>query len=777
MKNISLSVCLIVKNEEKMLEECLLSVRDIANEIVVVDTGSTDSTIDIAKRYNCKVIRSKWQNNFAQARNVSLENANGTHILVIDADERLINPHQVIPTIQNSDDNVGGWLIKNISKAHNPGGSTDTFVNDLLRLFINHRNIRYNGMIHEQVIDSVLQNGYKLQNTVIEILHLGYGLTKDKMIEKQYRNLELLNAQIEKFPDDYYNIFQRAKTHLALGNPEAAEADTQKVIETADMGGTIYPQALNYGAIIAAQNDNYDLSIARAEKSLKLVANQAFANFILGDCYTHKGDFGKALNYYLKMEKELLNPNSQAGIVGDYILPFEQVKYKIGKSYVGINEYDKAEAQFIEGNKYNPKDIYNIIGLANINFIRNDWVAAKELLLKAEELNPDNAEIKNYLKQLESSQKTVELRNEKESLKDKIDLKSIQRLSLNAEKPLISLSMIVKNEEKFLPGCLESVRGVVDEVIILDTGSTDNTVEIAEKYGAKVYFMEWKDDFALARNESIKHCTGEWILYLDADERLTPQSKDEILHLARFSIDQIGGYICNIESLHLQNDGKTDMHRGGYPRFFRNYGYPTIRFQGRIHEQITPSIFELNKSIDFSDILIKHLGYDTSLEVMEKKVRRNYKLLIKHVQEEPDNAYAWFQLGQTLGMMQLNKESENAVQMAVNLGTLKSSVACSAYSLLAQYAKARKSYEEALNYCELSLQIAPEQVYTRFLTALIYMEMEEPEKAEPIIIDVIALRKKNRGVPKSGFDIELQEEYLEQGLAHCRKLIAEKRSS
>ena len=86
--------------------------------------------------------------------------------------------------------------------------------------------------------------------------------------------------------------------------------------------------------------------------------------------------------------------------------------------------------------------------------------------------------------------------------------------------PKLSLCMIVKNEEKFLAGCLESVKNIVDEIIIVDTGSTDKTIEIANSYNAKVYHFEWKNDFSLARNESIKHATGDWILILDADERL-----------------------------------------------------------------------------------------------------------------------------------------------------------------------------------------------------------------------------------------------------------------
>ena len=83
--------------------------------------------------------------------------------------------------------------------------------------------------------------------------------------------------------------------------------------------------------------------------------------------------------------------------------------------------------------------------------------------------------------------------------------------------------MIVKNEEEMLPGCLEAVRDAVDEMVIVDTGSSDRTVEIAESFGAKVVHFPWNGSFADARNCSLDHATGDWVLYLDADEHLVPE--------------------------------------------------------------------------------------------------------------------------------------------------------------------------------------------------------------------------------------------------------------
>src|SRR3989344_8865534 len=101
-----------------------------------------------------------------------------------------------------------------------------------------------------------------------------------------------------------------------------------------------------------------------------------------------------------------------------------------------------------------------------------------------------------------------------------------------SKQPRLSLCMIVKDEERFLPACLESVRGLVDELIIVDTGSSDKTKEIAQRFvdqiGGKLIDFFWIDDFSAARNEGLKHATGGWILVLDADEVIAQQDHERI---------------------------------------------------------------------------------------------------------------------------------------------------------------------------------------------------------------------------------------------------------
>src|SRR6056297_1597902 len=112
----------------------------------------------------------------------------------------------------------------------------------------------------------------------------------------------------------------------------------------------------------------------------------------------------------------------------------------------------------------------------------------------------------------------------------------------------LSLCMIVKNEEKMLAECLQSVADVVDEMIIVDTGSTDKTIDIAKKYKAEIHTFDWNGDFSAARNESIKYASGNWILWMDADERLNPDSKEELRSIVNKAATQPEIYKVNIKN-------------------------------------------------------------------------------------------------------------------------------------------------------------------------------------------------------------------------------------
>ncbi len=775
MKQRGLSVCLITKNEERFLARCLESVLPVANEIIVVDTGSTDKTIEIAKKYNAKVFFYKWCDDFASARNYAISEANFELILSIDADEELQNPISIAKIVQNPEPHVGGWFVTNISFASKRGAKGfDLFSTKLIRLFRNHPKIRFVNPIHEQIHESILELGYKLGDTDAILLHYGYALSQDEMQKKTERNLKMLLRILENDPTNDYMLFQTARTYIATNQLVEAEKYIQRCLQNTKEGSVTHILALNYGALIAFNFGNYQLAIERANQSLQHLPQQSFANFILGETYSALNNYEKALEHYCEVEKSLLNPDPMAIVVGDHFLPFNQLYFRYGRCAIGLRKPQEAELWFRKGLEIAPNDFDNLRGLANALVIQEKFEQAKEILNKFPcETEQQKQEIQSFLTQIERMEQVAHTGHIPPSKPKDIEHPT-PLFSEKKSRPFLSLCMIVKNEEKFLSGCLESVQNLVDEIVIVDTGSTDSTKEIAKRFGARIYDFLWQDDFAIARNESLKYATGEWILYLDADERVIRPQPVQIKAILQNAATDVGAFYCLIESEHYQMDGSVELHRGGYPRIFRNLGYPRIRFIGRVHEQIAPSIFENNYKIHFSEITIRHLGYNQSREVLTQKVHRNYKMLIAHVQEEPLNGYAWYQLGQTLAQMSLLNEAEQAIRMAIQTGTLSKSVFASAASTLAKMVGNKGNYAEALHWAEKSLESAPEQIYALHLKAYALLYLGRFEEAETAFIEVLKRIQNQKGIPLAGFDIQIPEELAIKGLNCARNKIISK---
>lgn len=767
------SFCIIAKNEEQFIGKCLESIKFVADEIIIVDTGSTDKTIEIARSFTDKILHFPWNNNFSDARNFALSYAKNQIIFSIDADEVLQNPEAVLAALRTTKENVGGWLVANISLASRKGSiGADTYAAKMVRMFRNNQDFRYRGIIHEQIQDSILEKGFQLSDSEIILVHYGYSLVPDVMKRKQIRNLELLLQEVKLKPNSAYTHFQLAKTYLALDRLVEAENHILKAIQYAYPYGTILPQAYNYGGIIAFRFGNYELALERAQNSLKLLPNQSFANFILGEVYSAKLEYSKALDAYQKMGFFQQNPNTLTMIIGDYFLPKNQLFFRIGRCYIGLGQPADAEKYFHQGFDF-AFDFDNLRGLVNAIVLQNRFTEARKLLLNYLKSNPEHKEeIDRFLEQVN---RLENIEKGKLSLKVNLpkeeDFASSSFTSANSNN-LATLSMIVKNEEKNLAGCIESVIEVVDEVVIVDTGSTDRTKEIALKYGAKIFEFAWKDDFALARNESLKHSNGRWIIYLDADERIVYPDQRTLRHMLEEALSNIGGFYCTIESEHFQMDGSTEIHRGGYPRIFRNLGFPKIRFTGRVHEQIAPSIFENGLQIAFSDVKILHLGYNQSRDVMEAKIRRNYRLLIQHVQEEPLNGYAWYQLGQTLAQMYLFNEAEKAIRMAIQTNTLSKPIFANAASSLAKMVGNKGNYTEALFWAEKSLEAVPDQIYALHLKAYALLYLKRFEEAEKYFNHVITRLQTKKGMPLTGFDIQIPEEIVLKGMDMARRRVS-----
>jgi len=198
--------------------------------------------------------------------------------------------------------------------------------------------------------------------------------------------------------------------------------------------------------------------------------------------------------------------------------------------------------------------------------------------------------------------------------------------------PSLSVVMIVKNEEKDLPRCLESIKDIATEIVILDTGSTDNTVEIAKSFGARVEYFEWCNDFSAARNESLKYATSDWILRMDADEYMLEIDKIRLLHCINSGKAEV--YICPMISP-VKNGIQVDKN----VRLIKNH--LGIYFTFPIHETVFFSVRELGLRTCLADnINFQHTGYAFEEEGSDdKKISRNVKVCNQYLEKHPDDYY------------------------------------------------------------------------------------------------------------------------------------------
>lgn len=268
----------------------------------------------------------------------------------------------------------------------------------------------------------------------------------------------------------------------------------------------------------------------------------------------------------------------------------------------------------------------------------------------------------------------------------------------------ISLAMIVKNEKKYLDRCLKSVKDIVDEIVIVDTGSTDNTIEIAKENGAKVYEHEWNNHFADARNKSIEYTTGEWILVLDADEYITTYDK-EYLKKVLENKNQIGE--ISIQSRYM-SDGEEYVAHANLKRLFPR----GITFEGRIHEQLNTNLLST-----YTGIEVNHDGY-----YQTEKFERNIPLLQKSLKENPKDTYICFQLARELKAAGKIKEASICGQKAYELMNKENVYSPVFIVEYLQILNLSKKYKEAIEIMNVEEQHMQEYAYFFYMAGMIYME-------------------------------------------------------
>ncbi len=455
----SISLCMIVKDAAEDLERCLASVASAVDEIVVIDTGSQDDTIAIARRHGARVAEVAWDDDFAAARNESLGMATGEWILWMDADDYLL-PADCDKVARVRGLKPDRALYFSLA---NEGADRASFRQ--IKMFPNNPEIRFERPVHETVLPVINRMGMATAVTDVEVKHTGYSDPASTRRKHEYYH-GLMSAWLGSHPDDYDFHFRIGHTHYAERRFDQARARFELILragEEAVQPHSVFVQAATFVGRCLLEEGEYSEAIPALESAVELDGESVLARLSLGDALTKSGQYQRAL------------PHLQKALEGQTDPHFPQDVSSIRYS-----------AQFFIGQCHEASGR------------KADAVRAYQA---AAALRPDRTEA------------------------------AAATALLDGEVPRLSLCMIVRDEEERLPKCLDSVSGLCDEIIVVDTGSSDGTVEVAKRYGATIGTFEWCDNFSLARNESLRLATGDWIMWLDADDLMPPEHHEQIRHL------------------------------------------------------------------------------------------------------------------------------------------------------------------------------------------------------------------------------------------------------
>lgn len=277
------------------------------------------------------------------------------------------------------------------------------------------------------------------------------------------------------------------------------------------------------------------------------------------------------------------------------------------------------------------------------------------------------------------------------------------------KKTSISLCMIVKNEERCIERCLDSVASIVDEIIIVDTGSTDRTLELIKKYEVKLYHYVWDNHFANARNYAIDQAKGDYILHLDADEWL-----EDPHGVINHSLENDIYYIPIRNEL---EGGLAEVHK--FPRLFRRI--PELRYHGALHEQIDIGQNWHRSSMVLSKALIYHDGYLQQIISRKNKNDRNLSILLAEIEEKP-TPFNYYNLGQQYFANGDFMKAVEAYKKSYSFGNQYTFTKRLLVGLI-QSLISLKKYAEALAIAEDSFILYPDYVEFKYYEGLIYKEL------------------------------------------------------
>ncbi|MBI3467730.1 MAG: glycosyltransferase, partial [Planctomycetes bacterium] len=293
----------------------------------------------------------------------------------------------------------------------------------------------------------------------------------------------------------------------------------------------------------------------------------------------------------------------------------------------------------------------------------------------------------------------------------------------------LSLCMICRDNAGTIGACLESIRPWVDELIVVDTGSKDDSPEICRRLGAEVHDFAWPDCFSTARNESLKYARGEWIFWMDSDDTISPECGRKLRELAYGPHDHaVLGYVVQVHCPGGGPDGEADMTVVDHVKLFRNR--PDLRFDGRIHEQIIPAIRRAGGEVGWTDLYVTHSGADHTPEGRKRKLERDMRLLELDLADRPDHPFVLFNLGMTFADAGHHEQAVSALKRSIEVADPSESQVRKAYALLLGSLCQLERLDEALECCQRGRDLFPKDPELLFREGILAHKVGDLARAE-----------------------------------------------